>query len=95
MRKTALIVLTVGMAVTGLSSCASGYAGPDNSTVNQSVKSSNQDPRSGPVLVKSVDMNGYYMTTIKFCDGTTLVYNFIGNSKGGGAVIESSPECTS
>lgn len=53
------------------------------------------DPRKGPVFVRLINVDGYPMNTLKFCDGTTLVYNFIGGSRGGGAIFPNSPECAS
>jgi hypothetical protein len=45
------------------------------------------------VFVRTLSSEGYAITTFKFCDGTTLVYNYMGGNKGGGSTIVDSPEC--
>jgi hypothetical protein len=81
----AATLLTAGM----LTACG---ATPDGAS-SEDVTTNNTNPMSGPVFVRSVNSNGYYMVTVKFCDRTTLVYNGLGDRSGGVSVIPNSPEC--
>ncbi len=45
----------------------------------------NTDPRQGPVQVNS--------TTLKYCDGSTLLYEYSDVKKGGLAAVAQSSEC--
>ena len=92
MYKRFIAALVAGVAALSLSACGSMSSSPEGAKQDE-VKIVNTDPRSGPVFVRSIDSNGYYMATVKFCDGSTLVYNFIGSQKGGGSAIPDSDEC--
>lgn len=94
--RIAVATLLVATLVPTLTACGGGASSDEQPAQPEATPTANTDPRLGPVVVGTHnDGTGYYdITTIKFCDGTTLVYNFIGYRKGGGAVIPDSPECT-
>lgn len=90
-RMLCLGALMTALALSGCGESSGGLSSPNPARVDQ--ESLNSDPKAGPVHVANVNIDGYYMATVKFCDGTTLVYNFVGSKKGGGSVIPESPEC--
>ena len=75
-------------AVTSLTAC-SGVT--SSTTRSENTWASN--PREGVVFVRTVSVDGSNITTVKFCDGSTLVYNYIGGYRGGGSTEPNSPEC--
>jgi hypothetical protein len=90
--RTRTRIAGLALIVASLSACGATAATPEGGTV-QSATITNEDPKNGPVFVRTLSSEGYAITTFKFCDGTTLVYNYMGGNKGGGSTIADSPEC--
>ena len=85
--------IAAAMAVAALAGCSSSSGATNDTSSVVKVDASNTDPQTGPVFVLRIGVNGTKISTVKYCDNTTLVYVFVGSSKGGGDTIQNSPEC--